>query len=254
MKKVSVVVAVIVVVSWFILYSSSFACSLCVELEKKGFSPESFNKAVSEHFGNRLKVADGSGKPFSSTDGALFNFAISQGGEVHPVTATRQLRGVVFDGSINTRPAKIFVVNGINFVGIKTEKNLPVLPVRLVLPAQKERIATLRQQNVPLPQPSVLQSATQIIETSLADSPTLMSPVEEQFRSTQEKVALTNQQVKQVESKKQVRSQKYVDASVTTAAVVSGLAIPPPIGPLIAGGIILGRVGWGLFQNDSEDE
>ena len=44
------------------------------------------------------------------------------------------------------------------------------------------------------------------------------------------------------------------DAGVTTSAIVTGLAIPPPAGPLVAAGIILTRVGWGLFQKDPYDE
>lgn len=114
---------ILVAVSWLVLFSaSSFACNLCVELEKRGFSPESIGKAVSEHFGvgSRLK-AIGSGKPFSADGGVLFNIAIGKNGKVYPVKETKQLRGLVFDGSINSRPAKIFLVNQLNFIGIKAD-------------------------------------------------------------------------------------------------------------------------------------
>ena len=94
----------------------------------------------------------------------------------------------------------------------------------------------------------------QVIETTMDDATVLLAPMEQQTQSAQKEVASTNQQIKQVEAKKQYRKQKYVDAGVTTSAIVTGLAIPPPAGPLVAAGIILTRVGWGIFQDDPNNE
>ena len=115
----------LVVIIWFLLSSaSSFACNLCVELEKRGFSPQVINQAISKHFGTGLKV-NGKGKPFYYANGIPFESAIGKDGRDYSVTATKQLRGIAFDGFISGQPVKIFVADGINYVGIKTERSVP---------------------------------------------------------------------------------------------------------------------------------
>lgn len=260
----------IAIVAWFVLFSSnSFACDLCVELEKRGFSPESFNRTVSEYFGAGVKVSD-SGKSFSSASGAPFNLAISKDGKLYPVTATKQLRGVVFDGSINTRPAKIFVVNGIDFVGIKTDKTFPILPAKkiavsaplrqpvapivtphdwettsILVPAQKAvAVEELKTTSAALP-----IKADQIIETSMNDAPTLLLPANRALQEQKEVAVKTERLARQAELKEKYKNQKLMDAGVTTTAIVTGLTVPV-FGPFIAGGIILARVVYGLFQDN----
>jgi len=136
-------------------------------------------------------------------------------------------------------------------------------------PQQIAKVETFRQQElarIVFTKPEAVSKETksvevkteaqeaQILETTMDDAAVLMNPMEQQAQSAQEKAIMTNQQIKQADAKKQFRKQKYVDAGVTTSAVVSGLAITPPVGPIIAGGIILTRVGWGLFQKDPYDE
>lgn len=274
MKKTS---AVVVIVSWLILYSaSSFACDLHKELEKRGFSPERVGKGISEHFGGNLKVsADVTGKPFFFKNGHAFNLAIAQNGKISRVKEVENLRGVSFTGTINDNPVEIFVAEKVEFVGIKTNgKALTQKPVRNVslasrsfepipvsarqtnfMPALARQtvVATPAQQRVePTEVTSTHVVADQIIYAGMEDSSTLMSPMNQQVQVAKEKASLTDQQVKRVTAKKKARNQKYVDAGVTTSAIVSGLAIPG-VGPIIAGAIIIGRVGWGLFQNDSDE-
>ena len=255
----------LVILVWSVLSSSSsFACNLCIELEKRGFSPVVINKAIAEHFGTNLKVATGLGRPFSSSsETTLFNLAVSKDGRVRPVTNTRQLRGLSFDGFINTHPAKIFIANGVDVVGIKTDATLSSLPTR------KERLIRtipLRQRidarppdvlarNIPeQPRELLGQPGGPIIETSLNDASTLLAPANQALQEQKETADKTERLAKRVGAKKKERNQKFLDAGVTTSAIVTGLAIPPPVGPLVAAGIILTRVGWGLFQDDPNDE
>ena len=249
----------VIVASWFVLYSSSsLACSLCLELEKRGFSPEVIGKAVAEHFGGTLKAV-GSGQFFHHANGIPFNLAIGKNGKLYPVTAIRQLRGISFDGFINDRPAKVFVADGINFVGIKTDASIPARTVRLAQkeqPVKKEhpvKTAPPRQRaEAQLPE-TASQPEGQIIETSLDDASTLLAPTNQVLQGQKEMADRSEQLAKRAEFKKRAQNQKFLDAGVTTTAVISGLAIPPPIGPIIAASVILGRVGYGLFQNNSDE-
>jgi len=135
----------LVIITWFIIFSSSsFACSLCTELKKRGFPPEEINRTISKYFGASLKVS-GQGEPFLRSDNPLFNIAIGKDGKIYPVKTTRQLQGVTFDGVINTHPVKIFVINGIDFIGLKTDETLSVLP------AQKKQVVTRRQTAIKIP-------------------------------------------------------------------------------------------------------
>lgn len=277
----------LVILMWLVLLpSSSFACSLCEELGKRGFSPDRVGKGIAEHFGGNLKIS-GPGKPFSSKSGAIFNLAADQNGKIFRVKGAENLRGLSFTGMINNNPVEIFVADikaeEIGFVGLKASSNLLSSRQRQIeRPAKNSNLASLsfepasaapqrqttitpvfvkqtfvapvRQTVEPNEAAPVQIEAEQIIEAKLEDKSTLMSPMDQEVRAAQEKASSTEQQVKQVTVKKKIRSQKYMDASVTAAAIVSGLAIPPPIGPLVAGGIILGRVGWGLFQSDPNDE
>jgi len=263
------------IVTWFVLFfsSGSSACGLCAELGKRGFSPEEFNKTIAEYFGASPKVSD-SGKPFLSAGGAPFNLAISKDGKLYPVTSTKQLRGVVFDGSINARPVKIFVLERIGFVGVKAD--WPVQKEQILLPivASAKKIATsipstaliareatpiiaLTQKTAAVEelktiQPALPVKAEQIIETSMNDAPTLLLPANQALQEQKEAVAKTEQLVKRAEYKKKEKNQKLADAGVTSAAI--GTAFIPGIGPFIASGIILSRVVYGLFQDDPDDE
>lgn len=262
----------LVIVAWFMLFSSSsFACNLCTELEKRGFSPERIGKGISEHLGGKLK-ATGSGKPFFFKKEIAFNLAADKNGRIFRVGEVENLRGVSFIGTINNTPAEIFVAGGVEFIGIKIDTNF-LLPRQIAKPAKPvlERNLALRSfEPAPAPlrqaiaTPTVRQTiesteivpvevkAEQIIETSMSDASTLLSPVNQVLQEQKEVATKTDQLVKRVEYKKKERDRKLVDAGVTTAVV--GTAFIPGVGPFIASGIVLARVGWGLFQSDPDDE
>jgi|GEM_PF-2834012 len=264
MKKALVLVAV----TWFVLFSSSsFACDFCKELEKRGFSPERIEKGISEHFGGKLKIrANVVAKPFDLKKGVAFDLAADRTGKIFRVKEAENLRGKSFEGTINDHPIEIFIANGVKFIGLKTNGSayslkpartqslatrsfeLATVPTRQATIAEPEKQAT-RSTEVILADPK----AEQIIEASMGDAPILLAPANQALRDQKEMAAKTEQLASQVEVRKKDRKQKLVDAGVTTGAIVSGLAIPV-YGPFIAGGIILTRVGWGLFQNDSDEE
>ena len=115
--------ALLLVIAWFILCtSSSFACNLCTELEKRGFPPENIAKSVSAYFGSgsHLKIG-GAGKPFYSANGVTFNLVVDRNGKIYHVKGAKNLRGVIFSGTLNSSPVKIFVIDEMGFVGIKTK-------------------------------------------------------------------------------------------------------------------------------------
>jgi len=263
------------IVTWFVLFfsSGSSACGLCAELGKRGFSPEEFNKTIAEYFGASPKVSD-SGKPFLSAGGAPFNLAISKDGKLYPVTSTKQLRGVVFDGSINARPVKIFVLERIGFVGVKADWPVQKEQISLPIVTSAKKIVTFVPSTAPIArettpilalapkaaaaeelkttQPTLPVQAEQIIETSMNDASTLLLPAERALQEQKEVAVKTEQLVKRVEYKKKEKNQKFLDAGVTSAAI--GTAFIPGVGPFIASGIILSRVVYGLFQSDPDED
>lgn len=93
--------------------------------------------------------------------------------------------------------------------------------------------------------------AEQIIETSLDDAAVLLAPTDRILSEQKEAAVKTEQLVKRTEFKEKVKKQKLIDAGVTTSAI--GTAFIPGVGPYIAGGIILGRTVYGLFQDDFEE-
>ncbi len=129
---------------------------------------------------------------------------------------------------------------------LKTEQMARPSPLTRFKPVERQTIAPAETVMLPKVQ------AEQIIEASLSDAATLLAPTDQILSEQKEEAAKTEQLAKRTEFKKKVRSQKFVDAGVTTAAI--GTAFIPVFGPYIAGGIILSRVGWGLFQDDFDED
>lgn len=119
-------------------------------------------------------------------------------------------------------------------------------------PAQEATPATAGKTEFAQAQIPAEPVAEQIIVATMADAQTLLFPTEQILSEQKEKAAKTEQLTKHAEFKEKVKKQKLVDAGVTTSAI--GTAFIPGVGPFIAGGIILGRTIYGLFQDDSENE
>lgn len=223
MKKIAVLLLVVGI--FFANSSPILGCESCEKLQNLGY----YNGQVRDFI----------------TNGAAAN---------NEVRARQML--YLFEHKYSARQVNIIL--GMAGAERRLQLIIPAASARQVVEAQQQvaSIAEVRLQQTPwtAPAKSNTDEQVQVIETTMGDATVLLAPMEKQAQSVQKEVAVTNQQVKQVEQKKQYRKQKYVDAGVTTTAIISGLAIPPPIGPIVAAGVILSRVGWGLFQSDPNDE
>ena len=248
MKKIAIFVLVAVV--FFANGSPILGCESCEKLQNLGY----YNGQVHDFI----------------TNGAAAN---------HEVRARQML--YLFEHKYSARQVNIIL--GMSGVERRLQLIIPAVSARQVVdaPRPKQQVASFVEVRLQRPPQQIakvevprqqepgrmvftkpetetksdeVKNEPQIIETTMDDARVLLAPMEQQTQSVQKEVSVTNQQVKQIEAKKQYRKQKYVDAGVTTSAIISGLAIPPPIGPIVAGGIILTRVGWGLFQKDPYDE
>ncbi len=99
------------------------------------------------------------------------------------------------------------------------------------------------------------QVAGQIIVATMADAPILLAPTNQVLQEQKESVSEMETAAKQAESRKEAKkkeqSQKVKEALWTTTII--GTAFIPVAGPFIASGLILGRVGWGLLPDSSEE-
>ncbi|MBU2037037.1 hypothetical protein KJ866_02445 [Patescibacteria group bacterium] len=131
----------------------------------------------------------------------------------------------------------------------KPPKEQPiVIAETLPEPAQPTATSQVETAVIATTTETVPIQAEQIIVASMDDAATLLAPTDQILSEQKEEAAKTEQSVKQIEYKKKARSQKLVDAGVTTSAIVT--AFIPGVGPFIASGIILARVFYGLSQDD----
>lgn len=117
-------------------------------------------------------------------------------------------------------------------------------------PPPPERPVVIVEAPKPTPKASS-PPVEQIMEASLADAAVLLSPTEQILSKQKADAAKADQLVKRAELKEKAKKQKLMDAGVTTSAI--GTAFIPGVGPFIAGGIIIGRTIYGLFQDDLDE-
>src|SRR3989344_2261602 len=244
MKKVAVLMFVAVV--FFANSSPVLGCEICEKIRDLGF----YNNQVREFITDNAASHDLKARQMLY----LFEHKYSQrqvGIILGMSGVERRLRLIIPDSKLTytqraeTSKPKQQVVN----IAEVRFQQTPQQIAKVEVPRQQEP-AEKTPTPWTIPVKSNNDEQVQVIEATMDDAAVLMNPMEQQTQSVQKEVASTNQQIKQVEAKKQYWKQKYVDAGVTTSAIVTGLAIPPPAGPLVAAGIILTRVGWGLFQKD----
>ena len=119
--------AALAVVAFFLLISSSFACNLCDELAKRGFSSGRLNSTLSGGF----KADKARGHRFVANRPFQVDLLVEPDGRVKKNRTVAPLIGIGFYGSLNGQRARLFVADagfvGINFVSapVVLAKNVP---------------------------------------------------------------------------------------------------------------------------------